>query len=83
MWDYDLCTTPNLADVTVDGKPRKIVAQPSKQGILYVFDWATGEPIWPIEERPAPSISLVPGERLAPTQPFPTKPHAVFGSRFH
>lgn len=74
LWDYDLCTAPNLADVTIDGKLRKIVAQPSKQGILYVFDRVTGEAIWPIEERPVPSHSSIPGERPAPTQPFPTKP---------
>ncbi len=74
LWDYDLCTAPNLADVTVDGKPRKIIAQVSKQGFCYVFDRATGEPIWPIEERSVPSVSSVPGERPSPTQPFPTKP---------
>ncbi len=75
IWDYDLPAPPILANVTVDGRPRKIVAQPTKQGFLFVFDRVTGEPIWPIEERPVPQ-SDVPGERTSPTQPFPTKPAA-------
>ena len=73
VWDYDFGSPPILADVTVDGRPRKIVAQPSKQGFLYVLDRVSGEPIWPIEERPVPQ-SNVPGEKTAATQPFPTKP---------
>jgi quinoprotein glucose dehydrogenase len=73
LWDYDFGSAPVLADIEVDGRPIKAVIQPSKQGFLYVFDRATGEPVWPIEERPVPS-STVPGERAAPTQPFPTKP---------
>ena len=60
----------SLADVTVDGKPRKVVAVPSKQSWLYVFDRVTGEPIWPIEEKPVPDGD-VPGEWYAPTQPHP------------
>jgi quinoprotein glucose dehydrogenase len=73
IWDYDTPMAPNLLDVTVDGKARKIIAQPTKQGFLYVFDRATGEPIWPIVERPVPQ-SDVPGEKTSPTQPIPTKP---------
>ena len=46
----------------------------SKTGYLYVFDRATGRPIWPIEERPVPTKTEVPGELLWPTQPFPTAP---------
>ena len=61
LWDYDFPCAPNLADVTVDGKPRKILAQVSKQGFTYVLDRVTGEPIWPIEERPVPQTT-VPGE---------------------
>lgn len=75
LWDYDFPTAGCLADVTVDGKPRKIIAQPSKQGFCYVLDRVTGEPIWPIEERPV-GKSDVEGERASPTQPFPTKPAA-------
>src|SRR5690606_38173999 len=73
VWDYDLASPPILADVTVDGRARKVVAQPGKTGFLYVFDRVTGEPIWPIEERPV-EASKVPGEWSSPTQPFPTKP---------
>jgi glucose dehydrogenase len=73
LWDYDLTGAPLLMDVTIDGKPRKIVGQPSKQGWLYTFDRLTGEPIWPIVEKPVPQ-SDVPGEKSWPTQPFPTKP---------
>jgi quinoprotein glucose dehydrogenase len=73
IWDYDLVTSAILGDVTVDGRPRKIAAQLSKQGFVYVLDRATGEPIWPIEEREVPQTGI-PGERTAPTQPFPIKP---------
>jgi quinoprotein glucose dehydrogenase len=73
IWDYDIASAPNLIDVEVDGRLIKAVAQVSKTGFTYVFDRATGEPVWPIEERPVPA-SLVPGEKLSPTQPFPTKP---------
>ncbi len=73
VWDYDFASSAVLVDVTVDGRPVKAVAQPSKQAFVYVFDRATGEPVWPIEERPVPG-SDVPGEQLSPTQPFPTKP---------
>jgi quinoprotein glucose dehydrogenase len=73
IWDYDAVGAPLLVDVTIEGKPRKIVAQPSKTGFLYVLDRITGQPIWPIEERPVPA-SDVPGEKASPTQPFPSKP---------
>ena len=75
VWDWDIPCAPILADVTIDGVERKIVAQPTKQAWLYVFDRETGEPIWPIEEREV-EASNVPGELLSPTQPFPTKPPA-------
>ncbi len=73
VWDYDLPAAPNLIDIRVNGERVKAVAQVSKQGFCYVFDRVTGRTIWPIEERPVPH-STVPGERLSPTQPFPTKP---------
>jgi quinoprotein glucose dehydrogenase len=73
LWDYDFCAAPNLVDITVDGKRIKAVAEVSKQGFCYVFDRATGKPVWPIEERPVPQTT-VPGEWTSPTQPFPTKP---------
>ncbi len=73
LWDYDVASAPNLVDIVVDGEPIKAVAQVSKTGFTYVFNRITGEPVWPIEERPVPQ-SDVPGERTHPTQPFPTKP---------
>jgi quinoprotein glucose dehydrogenase len=73
LWDYDFPAAPTLVDIKVDGKRIKAVAQVSKQGFTYVFDRATGKPVWPIEERPVPQ-SNVPGEKTAATQPFPTKP---------
>ena len=75
LWDYDFPATPVLGEMTVAGRRIKAVRQPSKQAFLYVFDRKTGEPVWPIEERPVPQ-STVPGERTSPTQPFPTRPPA-------
>jgi glucose dehydrogenase len=75
LWNYDNCCASLIMDITVDGKPIKAVAQPSKLGWLYVFDRITGQPVWPIEERPVPQ-SDVPGEKTSPTQPHPTKPPA-------
>ena len=75
IWDYDLSSAPILADINVNGKAIKAVAMPSKEAFLYVFDRVTGQPVWPIEERPVPKGD-VPGEWYAPTQPFPTKPPA-------
>ena len=76
IWDFDPPTAPILADITVEGRPVKAVAQLTKQGFVFVLDRATGKPVWPIEERPVPK-SDVPGEWTSPTQPFPTKPVAV------
>jgi quinoprotein glucose dehydrogenase len=75
IWDHDIPCAPILLDIVVDGRTVKAVAQPTKQAFLYVFDRATGEPIWPIEEQPVPEGD-VPGEWYSPTQPFPTKPPA-------
>ena len=73
IWDYDLPCAPTLVDLTVDGRRIRAVAQATKHGFLFVFDRRTGKPVWPVEERPVPQSSI-PGERTAPTQPFPTKP---------
>jgi len=75
LWDHDISSAPILADITVDGRAIKAVAQPSKQGFVYVFDRVTGKPVWPIEERPVEKGD-VPGEWYSPTQPIPTKPPA-------
>src|SRR5687767_11584377 len=71
IWDHDLSSAPILMDLMVDGRMRKLVALPTKQTFLYVFDRVTGEPIWPIVETPVPPGD-VPGESYAPTQPIPS-----------
>jgi quinoprotein glucose dehydrogenase len=73
LWDYDPPAAPVLADITVDGRPVKAVVQVTKQAFAYVLDRTNGKPVWPIVERPVPQSST-PGERTAPTQPFPTRP---------
>jgi len=75
IWDMDMSSAPLLVDATIDGQPRKLVASPSKQAFLYVFDRITGQPIWPMPETPVPQ-SDVPGEKTSPTQPMPSKPPA-------
>ncbi len=73
IWNYDTPTAPILLDVKIGGKTVPIVAQATKQSFVYTFNRVTGEPIWPIVEREVPA-SLMPGEKLSKTQPFPTKP---------
>ena len=73
IWDMDIPCAPILVDITVNGRVVKAVAQPTKQAFLYVLDRVTGQPIWPIEEKPVEK-GAVPGEWYSPTQPFPTKP---------
>ena len=73
VWNYDTPTAPILMDVTVDGREIKGIFQATKQAWVYALNRETGEPIWPIEERPVPQ-SNVPGEKLSATQPFPTWP---------
>jgi quinoprotein glucose dehydrogenase len=81
LWDYDLPTAPKLLTVKHDGVDVPAVAQPSKQGFVYVFNRITGAPLWPIEERPVPQ-SDVPGEHSWPTQPFPSAPPPFARQRF-
>jgi quinoprotein glucose dehydrogenase len=75
LWDMDIPCAPMLVDIPVNGRIVKAVAQPTKQAFLYVFNRETGQPIWPIEERPVEKGD-VPTEWYSPTQPFPTKPPA-------
>ena len=75
LWDYDPPAPPNLVTIEVNGRRIDAVVQLTKQGFAFVFDRVTGEPVWPIEERPVPQ-SDVPGEQSWPTQPFPTAPPA-------
>lgn len=73
IWDWDFPVSPILADLTVDGRDVPAVIQASKQTFIYAFNRETGEPIWPIVERPVPAGD-VPGEWYSPTQPFPSRP---------
>jgi quinoprotein glucose dehydrogenase len=75
IWDWDIPCAPILVDITVNGKRIKAVAQPTKQAWMYVFDRVTGQPVWPIVEKPV-AQSDVPTEMTSATQPFPTKPPA-------
>ena len=82
LWNYDMSSAAMLADITVNGRAVKALAIPSKQGFLWMFDRTTGQPIFPIEERPVPQ-SDVPGEKTSATQPFPTKPPAYTRNVLH
>jgi quinoprotein glucose dehydrogenase len=73
IWNMDISSAPILEDITVGGRTIRAVSIMGKQAMVYVFDRATGQPVWPIEERPVPQ-SDVPGEKTSPTQPFPVKP---------
>jgi quinoprotein glucose dehydrogenase len=76
LWDWDIPAQPNLVTITVNGRRIEAVAQVTKRGDTFVFDRVTGQPVWPIVERPVPSGNAAPGEKPYPTQPFPTKPPA-------
>jgi glucose dehydrogenase len=82
IWDLDNNSAPQLTTVQHDGRRVDVVAVASKTGYLYVFDRVTGTPIWPIVERPVPQGTQVPGERLSPTQPFPTNPPPFSRQKF-
>jgi quinoprotein glucose dehydrogenase len=73
LWDHDNSSASLLIDANINGQPRKLLAQPSKQGWLYVFDRITGQPIWPIPEVAVPQTNM-PTEKTSPTQPIPTNP---------
>ncbi|MCH2279536.1 MAG: PQQ-binding-like beta-propeller repeat protein, partial [Vicinamibacterales bacterium] len=76
QWNYDLPTAPILMDLTVDGERIPALIQNTKQGLVFAFNRETGEPIWPIEERPVIQTE-VPGNYTSPTQPYPTRPEPL------
>jgi quinoprotein glucose dehydrogenase len=76
LWDYDIASQPVLIDVVKEGRTFPAVAQGTKMGHVFLLDRATGEPLYPVEERPVPQ-SDVPGEKTSPTQPFPTFPEPL------
>jgi glucose dehydrogenase len=82
IWDLDNNSAPQLTTIRQNGSTLDVVAMASKTGYLYVFDRVTGKPVWPIEERPVPQQTTVPGETLWPTQPFPTAPPPFSRQKF-
>ena len=82
IWDLDNNSAPQLITIRRDGRTIDAVAMASKTGYLYVFDRVTGTPVWPIEERPVPTRSDVPGESPWPTQPIPTAPPPFSRQKF-
>ena len=81
LWDRDLAATPNLVTLHINGKKVDAVAQTTKHGYIFVFNRETGEPLFPIEEKPFPSSDL-PGEQTSPTQPIPTLPEPFARQKF-
>jgi len=79
VWDYDLAAQPLLATITVDGAARDVVIQATKMGLIFTLDRDTGEPVFPVEERPVPQDGVA-GEVLSPTQPFPVRPRPLSAS---
>jgi len=77
IWDFDVPSQPTLLDVTIEGETRAAVVQTTKMGMTFVLDRETGEPLFPVEERPVPQTGAVEGEYLATTQPFPVKPESL------
>jgi len=82
LWDYDNTSAPQLTTIKQNGKTIPVVAMAGKTGFLYVFDRVSGKPVWPIEERPVPTRTEVPGEQVWPTQPFPTNPPPFARQKF-
>jgi quinoprotein glucose dehydrogenase len=73
IWDYDVASQPTLLQHDSIGAGRPALVQATKMGHVFLLDRLTGEPLYPVEERPVPQ-GAVPGEHLSPTQPFPTHP---------
>jgi len=80
VWDYDVPAQPGLYTILKDGAPRDVVVQPAKTGFIFVLDRDTGEPVFPVEERPTPQGGA-PGETLSPTQPFTSAPQPLVPNR--
>ncbi|GAB5453455.1 MAG: glucose/quinate/shikimate family membrane-bound PQQ-dependent dehydrogenase [Halioglobus sp.] len=81
IWDFDTPAQPTLVDLTVDGERVPALVQVTKMGLTFVLNRETGEPVWPVEERPVPQAGKVPEEYLSPTQPFPTHVPPLVGHR--
>jgi quinoprotein glucose dehydrogenase len=81
VWDYDLPAQPTLARIDTGEGMRDVVIQPTKQGFVFVLDRDTGKPVWPVEERAVPQGGAD-GEKLSPTQPFPTHVPSLVSQTF-
>jgi quinoprotein glucose dehydrogenase len=81
VWDYDLPAQPTLVRIDTGTGMRDVVIQPTKQGFVFVLDRDTGKPVWPVEERPVPQDGAE-GEKLSPTQPFPTHVPPLLSQQF-
>ncbi|MEO5698454.1 MAG: pyrroloquinoline quinone-dependent dehydrogenase [Burkholderiaceae bacterium] len=79
VWDYDVAAQPTLATLQIDGKPRDVVVQATKQGLVFVLDRDSGAPVFPVEERAVPQGGA-PGEMLSATQTFPADMPALVPS---
>lgn len=73
LFDYDNATAPALVDLVVKGRKVPALVAVTKQGLIFILDRRTGQPVFGVEERPVPASTL-PGEKASPTQPFPIKP---------
>lgn len=76
VWDFDTGSQPSLLQIPALAEGRPAILQPTKMGHIFLLDRETGEPLFPVEERPVPK-SDIPGEALSPTQPFPTHPQPI------
>lgn len=77
VWDYDVPAQPLLFDLKQGGRSIPALAQATKQGHIFILNRETGEPLFPVEERPVPQAGALPGEKLSPTQPFPKDPALI------
>lgn len=82
IWDFDVPAQPTLVDLTIDGETVPALVQVTKMGMTWVVDRRDGSPLFPVEERPVPQTGAVPGEYLAPTQPFPSRPPPLHALEF-
>lgn len=82
LWDYDVASQPILIDLEKNGQIIPAVAQATKMGHLFLLHRETGEPIYPVEERPVPESEVL-GEYTSPTQPFPTFPPSLHPPGIH
>jgi quinoprotein glucose dehydrogenase len=72
LWDWDLPTAPALVTIKKEGKDIEAVAQPTKHGMIWLFERETGIPIYPVHETPVDTVTELLNEKIWPSQPFPS-----------